>query len=128
MAHQVNSIDYGDYRYKVGDLIKISSSHEYLYLATTGSSRTNCPNISKDTRKITQIWESDSNSSISNPIITAYHSGSYRYGGGAIRPEQIAIGSGGQKLKVMFTIMRMVVRVRQARKQKCMEAFLHLVQ
>lgn len=99
MAHQVNSIDYGDYRYKVGDLIKISSSHEYLYLATTGSSRTNCPNISKDTRKITQIWESDSNSSISNPIITAYHSGSYRYGGGAIRPEQIAIGSGGQKIK-----------------------------
>jgi uncharacterized repeat protein (TIGR02543 family) len=99
VAHQVNSIDYGDYRYKVGDLIKISSSHEYLYLATTGSSRTNCPNISKDTRKITQIWESDSNSSISNPIITAYHSGSYRYGGGAIRPEQIAIGSGGQKIK-----------------------------
>ncbi len=99
MAHQVNSIDYGDYRYKVGDLIKISSSHEYLYLATTGSTRTNCPNISKDTRKITQIWESDSNSSISNPIITAYHSGSYRYGGGAIRPEQIAIGSGGQKIK-----------------------------
>ena len=37
--------------------------------------------------------------SISNPIITAYHSGSYRYGGGAIRPEQIAIGSGGQKIK-----------------------------
>lgn len=99
MAHQVNSIDYGDYRYKVGDLIKISSSHEYLYLATTGSSRTNCPNISKDTRKITQIWASDSNLSVSNPIVTAYYSGSYRYGGGAIRPEQIAVGSGGQKIK-----------------------------
>lgn len=99
MAHQVNSIDYGDYRYKVGDLIKISSSHEYLYLAITGSSRTNCPNISKDTRKITQIWASDSNLSVSNPIVTAYYSGSYRYGGGAIRPEQIAVGSGGQKIK-----------------------------
>ncbi len=99
MAHQVNSIDYGDYRYKVGDLIKISSSHEYLYLATTGSSRTNCPNISKDTRKITQIWASDENLSVSNPIVTAYYSGSYRYGGGAIRPEQIAVGSGGQKIK-----------------------------
>lgn len=99
MAHQVNSIDYGDYRYKVGDLIKISSSHEYLYLATTGSSRTNCPNISKDTRKITQIWASDANLSVSNPIVTAYYSGSYRYGGGAIRPEQIAVGSGGQKIK-----------------------------
>lgn len=99
MAHQVSYIDYGDYRYKVGDLIKISSSHEYLYLATTGSSRTNCPNISKDTRKITQLWASDSNLSVSNPIVTAYYSGSYRYGGGAIRPEQIAVGSGGQKIK-----------------------------
>lgn len=99
MAHQVNYIDYGDYRYQVGDLIKISSSHEYLYLATTGSSRTNCPNISKDTRKITQIWDSDNNSSVTNPIVTAYYSGSYRYGGGAIRPEQIAVGSGGQITK-----------------------------
>ena len=32
-------------------------------------------------------------------VLTAYYSGSYRYGGGAIRPEQIAVGSGGQKIK-----------------------------
>ena len=98
MAHQVNSIDYGNYRYKVGDTIQISSDKEYLYPAIAGSSYTRCPNVSKDVRKITQIWASDSNSSVSNPIMTAYYSGIYRYGNGAIRPEQIASGSGGQLL------------------------------
>ena len=99
MAHQVSSIDYGDYRYKVGDTIRIDAGKEYLYPATTGNSYTSTPNISKDVRKITQIWASDENLSVSNPIVTAYYSGSYRYGGGAIRPEQIAVGSGGLKIK-----------------------------
>ena len=99
MAHQVNSIDYGDYRYKVGDTIKIAAGKEYLYPATTGNSYTSTPNISQDVRKITQIWASDANLSVSNPILTAYHSGPQRYGGGAIRPEQIAVGSGGLKVK-----------------------------
>lgn len=99
MAHQVNSIDYGDYRYKVGDTIKIAPGKEYLYPATTGNSYTKTPNISQDVRKITQIWASDANLSVSNPIVTAYHSGPQRYGGGAIRPEQIAVGSGGLKIK-----------------------------
>lgn len=99
MAHQVNSIDYGDYRYKVGDTIKIAPGKEYLYPTTTGNSYTKTPNISQDVRKITQIWASDANLSVSNPIVTAYHSGPQRYGGGAIRPEQIAVGSGGLKIK-----------------------------
>lgn len=99
MAHQVNSIDYGDYRYRVGDTIKIDPGKEYLYPATNGNSYTSTPNISKDVRKITQIWASDANLSVSNPIVTAYHSGPQRYGGGAIRPEQIAVGSGGLKIK-----------------------------
>lgn len=99
MAHQVSSIDYGDYRYRVGDTIKIDPGKEYLYPTTNGNSYTSTPNISKDVRKITQIWASDENLSVSNPIVTAYYSGSYRYGGGAIRPEQIAVGSGGLKIK-----------------------------
>lgn len=99
MAHQVSSIDYGDYRYRVGDTIRIAPGKEYLYPTTTGNSYTSTPNISKDVRKITQIWASDENLSVSNPIVTAYYSGSYRYGGGAIRPEQIAVGSGGLKIK-----------------------------
>ena len=32
MAHQVNSIDYGDYRYKVGDTIKCATSKEMVDL------------------------------------------------------------------------------------------------
>ena len=99
MAHKVSSIDYGDYRYRVGDTIKIDPGKEYLYPTTNGNSYTSTPNISKDVRKITQIWASDENLSVSNPIVTAYYSGSYRYGGGAIRPEQIAVGSGGLKIK-----------------------------
>lgn len=99
MAHQVSSIDYDDYRYRVGDTIRIVPGKEYLYPTTTGNSYTSTPNISKDVRKITQIWDSDENLSVSNPIVTAYYSGSYRYGGGAIRPEQIAVGSGGLKIK-----------------------------
>lgn len=99
MAHQVSSIDYGDYRYRVGDIIRIAPGKEYLYPTTTGNSYTSTPNISKDVRKITQIWASDENLSVSNPIVTAYYSGSYRYGSGAIRPEQIAVGSGGLKIK-----------------------------
>ena len=99
MAHQVSSIDYDDYRYRVGDTIRIAPGKEYLYPTTTGNSYTSTPNISKDVRKITQIWASDENLSVSNPIVTAYYSGSYRYGSGAIRPEQIAVGSGGLKIK-----------------------------
>ncbi len=82
MAHQVSSIDYDDYRYRVGDTIRIAPGKEYLYPTTTGNSYTSTPNISKDVRKITQIWASDENLSVSNPIVTAYYSGSYRYGSG----------------------------------------------
>ncbi len=67
MAHQVSSIDYGDYRYRVGDIIRIAPGKEYLYPTTTGNSYTSTPNISKDVRKITQIWASDENLSVSNP-------------------------------------------------------------
>lgn len=97
MPVQVPYIDYGNYRYKVGDTIKISSNKEYMYISVTSTSYNSCPNISQSTRKITQIWDSDGNQTVYNPIGTEYVSGdsSSNYGGGFIRPEQIVAGSGG---------------------------------
>lgn len=100
MAHQVNSIDYGDYRYSVGDIVKISSSKEYMYAGIGNSYPNNMPGISQDTRKITSIWKQDAvGMVVLNPIGTSYVSGPQGYGGGYIRPEQIVPGSGGTKIK-----------------------------
>lgn len=100
MAYQVNSINYGDYRYSVGDIVKISSSKEYMYAGIGNSYPNNMPGISQDTRKITSIWKQDSvGMVVLNPIGTAYVSGPQGYGGGYIRPEQIVSGSGGLKVK-----------------------------
>ena len=75
MPVQVPYIDYGNYRYKVGDTIKISSNKEYMYISVTSTSYNSCPNISQSTRKITQIWASDGNQTVYNPIGTEYVSG-----------------------------------------------------
>lgn len=104
MAYQVNSIDYGDYRYSVGDTIKISPSTEYMYAGIGNSSPNNTPGVSQDVRKITAIWKQDNvGMVVFNPIGTAYVSGPMGYGGGYIRPEQIVVGSGGTKIKHYVT-------------------------
>lgn len=104
MAYQINSIDYGEYRYSVGDMIKISPSAEYMYGGIAETSPVSCPGVSQEVRRITQIWAADAlGMPVYNPIVTEWVSGSTRYGGGVIKPEQIQPGSGGIKIKHYIT-------------------------
>lgn len=104
MATKVNSLDYGEYRYRVGDTIKISPSMEYMYIGISPASPNRQPGISGEVRRITAIWKQEAvGSVVLNPIATEWVSGSTKYGGGYIRPQQIVVGSGGLKIKHYVT-------------------------
>lgn len=98
MAYQVNNLDYGDYRYSVGDIITISGGKEYMYPDIGTNSPVSTPGISQDTRRITALWVQDATGAVvNNPIQTVYHTGPMRYGAGVLRFDQIA--SGGLRIK-----------------------------
>lgn len=98
MAYTVNSLDYGDYRYSVGDIITITAAKEYMYSDIGTNSPVSTPGISQDTRRITALWVQDATgATVNNPIQTVYHTGPMRYGAGVLRFDQIA--SGGLRVK-----------------------------
>lgn len=118
MAYTVNSLDFGDYRYSVGDIITISAAKEYMYSDIGTNSPVSTPGISQDTRRITALWVQDATgATVNNPIQTVYHTGPMRYGAGVLRFDQIA--SGGLRIKHYVTFNANEALVPRELKQKC---------
>lgn len=97
MATSVSSIDYGGYRYSVGDVIMVNTEY-FAYSIGSSSASTYMANAMTKQWQIKELYIADSTSTPNFPVSLTAYSGS---GSGCVTLDNIVAGSGGTPL---FTV------------------------